>query len=93
MLTPPSYSWSIVSNSTSTWEIDGTLDGIYSAGQGVPTNTSTAAVTFYSLSSGSSVSVLYMLSSGPINAWRVNMTAKSSAGASITVTFVQAGVA
>lgn len=93
MVTPPSYSWQIVSNSSTVWNIEATLDAIVAAGSGPATNTvSSTPITAISITSGASTTALFTFSSGPLSAWRINAGALSSVGAKIAVSMIQAGV-
>jgi hypothetical protein len=80
---------SVVGNSTSTWQIDYTVDdptGIY------PNPTlGSSGVTVYSTTNGSSTTT-YATFSTPVAAIRLTVNALSSAGGSVTATILQAGI-
>jgi hypothetical protein len=80
---------SVVGNSTSTWQIDYTVDdptGIY------PNPTlGSSGVTVCSTTSGSSTAT-YATFSTPVAAIRLTVNALSSAGGSVTATILQAGI-
>lgn len=80
---------SVVGNSTSTWQIDYTVDDPTGA---YPNPTlGASAVTVYSTTSGSSTATYATLST-PVAAIRLTMNALSSAGGKVTATILQAGI-
>ena len=78
---------SVVGNSTSTWQIDYTVDD---PSFSHPTLGS-SGVTVYSTTNGSSTTT-YATFSTPVAAIRLTVNALSSAGGSVTATILQAGI-
>jgi hypothetical protein len=86
---PMSIGVSVASNSTSTWQIDYTVDDPTGA---YPNPTlGSSSVTVFSTTSGSSTAT-YASFSTPVAAIRLTMTALSSAGGKVTATILQAGI-
>jgi len=85
---PMNIGVAVACNSTSTWQIDYTVDD--------PTNNfpnptlGSSAVTIFSSTSGSSST--YASFSTPVAAIRLTMNALSSAGGNVTATILQAGI-
>ena len=79
---------SVVGNSSSTWQIDYTVDdptGNY------PNPTLGSAVTVFSTTSGSSAAT-YASFTTPVAAIRLTLNVLSSAGGKVTATILQAGI-
>jgi hypothetical protein len=80
---------SVVGNSTSTWQIDYTVDDPMGA---YPNPTlGSSGVTVFSTTSGSSTST-YATFSTPVAAIRLTMNALSSVGGKVTATILQTGI-
>jgi hypothetical protein len=80
---------SVVGNSTSTWQIDYTLDDPFG---GFPNpSLGSSGVTVYSTTNGSSTATTATFST-PVAAIRLTINALSSAGGKVTATILQAGI-
>lgn len=87
--TPINIGVSVVGNSTSTWQIDYTVDDPTGA---YPNPTLGASgVTVYSTTNGSSTATYATLTT-PVAAIRITMNALSSAGGKVTGTILQSGI-
>jgi hypothetical protein len=80
---------SVVGNSTSTWQIDYTVDDPTGAYPN-PTLGASASTVFSSLSGSSTAT--YASFSTPVAAIRLTMNALSSAGGKVTATILQSGI-
>jgi hypothetical protein len=86
---PMNIGVSVVGNSTSTWQIDYTVDDPSGA---FPNPTlGSSGVTVYSTTSGSSTAT-YATFSTPVAAIRLTMNALSSVGGKVTATILQSGI-
>jgi hypothetical protein len=86
---PMNIGVSVVGNSTSTWQLDYTVDDPTGA---YPNPTLGASgVTAFSTTSGSSTPI-YAAFTTPVAAIRLSMNALSSAGGKVTATILQAGI-
>lgn len=86
---PMNIGVSVVGNSTSTWQIDYTVDDPTGA---YPNPTlGTSAVTVFSTTSGSSTAT-YASFTTPVAAIRLTVSALSSAGGAVTATILQTGI-
>jgi hypothetical protein len=89
-VTPINIGVSVTNNSSSTWQIDYCADDPSGAFPNPVLGSS--GVTVYSTTSGSSQTVYATLTT-PIAAIRLTMNALSSAGAKVTASFLQSGIA
>jgi hypothetical protein len=87
---PMSIGVSVVGNSTSTWQIDYTVDDPTGAYPN-PTLGSSGVAVFSSMSGSSTAT--YGSFTTPVAAIRLTMNALSSAGGKVTATILQAGIA
>lgn len=86
---PMNIGVSVVGNSTSTWQVDYTVDDPTGA---YPNPTlGSSGVTVYSTTSGSSTAT-YATFTTPVAAIRLTMNVLSSAGGKVTMTVLQAGI-
>lgn len=88
-VSPINVAVSVVGNSTSTWQVDYTLDDPF--GDYPNPTLGASAPTVYSSLSGSS-NATYATLSTPVAALRLTMNVLSSAGGKVTMTLMQAGV-
>lgn len=86
---PMNIGVSVVGNSTSTWQIDYTVDD--PTGSYPNPTLGTSGVTVFSTTSGSSTAT-YATFSTPVAAIRLTMNVLSSAGGLVTATILQSGI-